>query len=53
MMKLLLAILAIVLVAASLYADYKWRQWIAARKPQRHGPVVGDPARRRDHNNQP
>ena len=36
MMKLLLAILAIVLVAASLYADYKWRQWIAARRRDRN-----------------
>jgi general stress protein CsbA len=34
-MKLLLAILAVVLVAASFYADYKWRQWLAARKRDR------------------
>lgn len=34
-MKLLLAILAAALVAASLFADYKWRQWIAARKRDR------------------
>jgi general stress protein CsbA len=34
-MKTFLAILAIVLIAASLYADYKWRQWIAARKRDR------------------
>jgi general stress protein CsbA len=31
-MKILLAILALVLVAASLFADYKWRQWIAKHK---------------------
>jgi hypothetical protein len=31
----LLAILAVVLVVASLIADYKWRQWIAARKRDR------------------
>jgi hypothetical protein len=34
-MKLLLGIVAIVVVAASLFADYKWRQWIAARKRDR------------------
>jgi hypothetical protein len=34
-MKLLLAIAAILLVGGSLYADYKWRQWIARRKSQR------------------
>ena len=31
-MKLLLAIIVIVLIAASVFADYKWRQWMAARK---------------------
>jgi|GEM_PF-2185007 len=34
-MKILLGILAVVLVAASLIADYKWRQWIAARRRDR------------------
>jgi hypothetical protein len=34
-MKLLLAILALALVAASFYADYKWRQWVAARRRDR------------------
>jgi hypothetical protein len=34
-MKILLAILAVVLVAASLFADYKWRQWMAARRRDR------------------
>lgn len=33
-MKIFLAIL-VVLVIASLIADYKWRQWIAARKRDR------------------
>ena len=37
-MKILLAILALVLVAASLFADYKWRQWIAARRRDRQEP---------------
>ena len=31
-MMLLLAILAVAIVAASFYADYKWRQWMAAHK---------------------
>ena len=34
-MKLLLGILALILAAVSLIADYKWRQWIAARKRDR------------------
>ncbi len=31
-MRLLLAILAVVIVAASIFADYKWRKWIAKRR---------------------
>ena len=34
-MKILLGILAIVLIAASFFADYKWRQWMAARRRDR------------------
>jgi hypothetical protein len=34
-MKIFLGILALLLVAASLFADYKWRQWIAACKRDR------------------
>jgi hypothetical protein len=34
-MKILLGILALVLVAASFFADYKWRQWMAARRRDR------------------
>jgi len=34
-MKLLLAIIAILVLAASLYADYRWRRWLAARKAER------------------
>ena len=34
-MKILLAIIAVVLVAATVYADYKWRQWMAARRRDR------------------
>jgi hypothetical protein len=34
-MKIILGILALLIVAASLFADYKWRQWIAARRRER------------------
>jgi hypothetical protein len=34
-MKLILGILALLLVAASVFADYKWREWMAARKRNR------------------
>jgi hypothetical protein len=34
-MKILLGILAVVFVAASLFADYKWRRWMAARRRDR------------------
>lgn len=31
----LLVIVGVVLLVASLVADYKWRQWMAARKDER------------------
>jgi hypothetical protein len=34
-MKIFLGILAVLFVAASLIADYKWRQWMAARRRDR------------------
>jgi len=34
-MKIFLGILALVVVAASVLADYKWRQWMAARRRDR------------------
>ena len=34
-MKILVAILICVLVAASIIADYKWRRWMAARRRDR------------------
>jgi hypothetical protein len=34
-MKLVLGIAALVLIALSLIADYKWKQWVAARKQER------------------
>jgi hypothetical protein len=47
-MKILLVILAVLVVAASIYGDYKWKQWMSARKLQRQGPAADDPARRSD-----
>ena len=34
-MKILIAIFAVVLIAAFLFADYKWRRWMAARRRDR------------------
>ena len=34
-MKIILGILAVLIIAALLFADYKWRQWIAARRRDR------------------
>jgi general stress protein CsbA len=34
-MKFLLAIVIAILIAASIFADYKWRKWIADRKRDR------------------
>jgi hypothetical protein len=34
-MKIFLGLLALLLVAASLFADYKWRQWMNARRRDR------------------
>ena len=34
-MKILLGILAVLVVAASFFADYKWRQWMANRRRDR------------------
>jgi hypothetical protein len=34
-MRVLLALFAIILVAAIVYADYKWRRWISARRAER------------------
>jgi len=48
-MKLLLGIFAVIFVVASLIADYKWRQWMAARRPQRHEPVDGGSGSRDRH----
>lgn len=37
-MKLVISIVVLILLAASFYADYKWKQWIAARKQERDHP---------------
>lgn len=34
-MKVFLGIVAILLIAGSIYADYKWRRWMAARRAER------------------
>lgn len=43
-MKLAIGLAALFLVALSLFADYKWKQWVAARKQERdHPPNSYDP----------
>lgn len=37
-MKIVLAILAAFVFAGSIFADYKWRQWMAARRRERNDP---------------
>jgi hypothetical protein len=34
-MKIVLIVVALVIVAASVFADYKWRRWMAARRRDR------------------
>lgn len=34
-MKILAVAIVILFLAGSLFADYKWRRWIAARKAER------------------
>jgi hypothetical protein len=34
-MKVFLAIFVVLVIAGSLFADYKWRQWMAARRQDR------------------
>lgn len=34
-MKFILAIAALVVIAGSTFADYKWRRWMAARRDDR------------------
>lgn len=34
-MKILLVIVVLAVVVASIFADYKWRQWMATRRRER------------------
>jgi len=34
-MKIIVIVVVVALVAASVFADYKWRQWMAARHRER------------------
>jgi hypothetical protein len=34
-MKLVLIVVAVLVLAGSIVADYKWRQWMAARRRER------------------
>jgi hypothetical protein len=34
-MKIFLAIVGILLIVGSIYADYKWRQWMSTRRQER------------------
>lgn len=34
-MKILAGVLVVLFIAGTLFADYKWRQWMAARKRDR------------------
>jgi len=43
-MKVILIIVAVLVIAGSLVADYKWRQWMAARRREHQDP--SDPTRR-------
>jgi len=36
-MKLVLVILIVVILASSIYADYRWRRWMAARRREHDG----------------
>ena len=34
-MKIIFGILAVIVIAAAVVGDYKWRQWMAARRRDR------------------
>jgi hypothetical protein len=36
-MKLILTVVAVLVLAGILVGDYKWRQWMAARRRERDG----------------
>ncbi len=37
-MKIVIAILAAIVIAGSIVADYKWRRWMTARRRERQDP---------------
>jgi hypothetical protein len=37
-MKLMLIVVAVLVLAGSLVADYKWRRWMATRRRERDNP---------------
>lgn len=41
-MKLILIIVVVLVLAGSVVADYKWRQWMAARRRERNQPDPRD-----------
>ncbi len=47
-MKIVVGVVVLLVVAASLFADYKWKQWMAARRASNHDAFSTDPSRR-DH----
>jgi hypothetical protein len=47
-MKILLGILAVLVVAASFYADFKWRRWLASRRTGENQSAETPPVRHRD-----
>lgn len=48
-MKILLGSLVVLVIAASLLADYKWRQWMANHPKGEDLSAGTSPTRRRDH----
>ena len=44
-MKLVLIVVAVLVLAASVVADYKWKQWMAARRRERDNGDPGPAAR--------
>lgn len=47
-MKIIFAGVILLVVVASLFADYKWKQWMAARRASGRDPFSGDSSPR-DH----
>jgi len=35
-MRILLIVVVAVVIAGSIYADYRWRKWVDARRRERH-----------------